>query len=336
MSEKRKTGPRYRDTVRLIDKEAVEAVKTLRKSLRISQVVFAERAGVSTSVIQRLEQGKNIERKSADPIAQALGKSFQDLFGSASGPAIPTTDGLVRHETGVSGQATVAVSLKSTESKLTELERIAGSELYYYKSGHVSAIRLFGAADEFIAPEDIRLHYQHEPYSIPPDIRPYAQKRIKELQQRAEREDKIFFDGPCVRLLHWQASPPAKGPGATLERNIVKLFLGPVGWFQYEGTNGFIKEELHPGAPSPYEYWIGLSKLINDFDVRHSKLSNIFDNAITIFTQDGKVGYQERRNRQSAAPGQLSSAVAENTNRYFDEANPNNPDRKSTRLNSSH
>src|SRR5579862_4499592 len=45
--------------------------------------------------------------------------------------------------------------------------------------------------------------------------------------------------------------------------------------------------------PSPMN--IGLSKLINDLSVRQSKLSNIFGNAITIFTRDGKVGYPPRR-----------------------------------------
>src|SRR5262249_13371439 len=155
-----------------------------------------------------------------------------------------------------------------------------------------------------------------------------ASQRIREKQAEASEKNKLFFNGPNVRLIHWTDSPPGNGPGATLERNVLSLYLGPVGWYDFEGTNGLVAEKkLNPERAETYERWVRLSKMIHDFDVRHSRLSNILCNAITILTSDGQIGYGERRDRQSTVPHKLSCAVGETTNRYFDETDRRDPSR---------
>jgi len=84
----------------------------------------------------------------------------------------------------------------------------------------------------------------------------------------------------------------------------------------------------HPETQRPeqlYEYYVGLSALLSDGRVEKSKLSNILDNAVTLVTNDGYVGYQRRSGRVSLGRDAFTSAVAENTNRFLDDARSDDP-----------
>jgi hypothetical protein len=202
----------------------------------------------------------------------------------------------------------------------TAVERIAGSLLRHCKGGHASTIRLFGTADTYVMPEDLVIHYHHDQsYKIPDDLRHDAEIRIREKKTEAKEKNKVFFNGPNVSLIHWTASPPENGAEARIERNTLELHLAPVGWFDFEGANGLIAERLDPDRPETYEPWVNLRAMTHDFSPRHSRLSNMLCNTITIFTPDGQVGYGKRRGRQSTVPSMLSCAIAENVNRFFDE-----------------
>jgi|SRR5579862_437026 len=253
MSKKRQTGPRSRKTVRLIDKIAF---KQLRKELSMDQFEFAEKAGVYASAVSRLEQGQNVELRSAEAIAQLLGRSVQDLFVYASNATIRVQ----RDRTlGQPQPRSKAPRLHRPEPKtdgLTAVERMAEEELFKYPGGHVNAIRLYGSADRYFPPEELKFYYRHNPYKIPDELRPRAEARIAELSKEAKAKGGRFFNGPNVRLQHFWPSPPKEGAGAGVERDVLRFYLEPVGWFDYEGTNGFVRDELDLNASEPYEYWI--------------------------------------------------------------------------------
>jgi hypothetical protein len=107
------------------------------------------------------------------------------------------------------------------------------------------------------------------------------------------------------------------------------LTLAPVGWYDFEGLNDAFRETLPSiGYVSAYESFIGLSALVSDGDVSKAQLSNILDNAVTVITADGYVGYQQRGARIASVPGRLTSAVAENVNRYLDETDTQDQQRR--------
>jgi hypothetical protein len=200
------------------------------------------------------------------------------------------------------------------------LERIVGSQLRRCKGGHASTLRLFGTANTYAMPDDLVIRYfPEETYRIPDDLKKEAEKRIAEKQAEANAKNKIFFNGPNVRVIYWKASPPVSGPEATFERDVLELHLAPVGWFDFESTNGLIASRLNPDRPETYAPWVDLQAMTHNYFLSHSKLSNMLCNTITIFTPDGQVGYGIRRERQATVPRMFSCAVAENVNRFFDE-----------------
>jgi len=57
-----------------------QRIKRLRKDAKLTQEQLAERAGVSTSTITRIEQGeRGVSTKTEKALAQALGTSFERL-----------------------------------------------------------------------------------------------------------------------------------------------------------------------------------------------------------------------------------------------------------------
>jgi DNA-binding winged helix-turn-helix (wHTH) protein len=209
---------------------------------------------------------------------------------------------------------------------LTPVVPMDENNVFSYPGGHASAIRLYGRADAYISPERLFLEYEDEPYELPKEMRREAKERIDRLTREAREHNRIFFNGPCARLLRWHHNQHGAPELDTLE-----LVLGPVGWYQFEGTNGVIRDQLRQGLQSSYKRYVDLQTLQQDGDLQHRcKLSNMIGNAVTIFTSDGKVGYQQRGQRQSSVPGLLTSAVAENVNRYKDEVS--RKDRDSRKL----
>lgn len=206
--------------------------------------------------------------------------------------------------------------------RMSPVERKAKDVLYYYHGGYARAIRLFCADDEYISESRVEIHYTHENLVSPPDLSESKKRAVERKKQEAEQRNALFFNGPNARLLRWRANPKGQADLAT-EQNTLELELGPVGWYDFVGLNEALRETV-PDADieSVYSYYIGLEKLIKDGDVSSVKLSNILDTATTILSCDGYAAYQERGQRVASVPGLLTSAVAENINRYLDDTVP--------------
>src|SRR5258708_35214296 len=160
--------------------------------------------------------------------------------------------------------------------------------LFSYDGGYAEAIRLFGSGDEFVVAtqkERFDVKYAHSLYTIPPELQDGAQQRIARLEEEARSTNKRFFNGPAVRLMRWnhnQESPT--------EAHNLKLELGAVGWYALEGANNLIF--FFNDTATTEIYSLSLPKIESgDFEAG-CKLSNLTGNAVTIFTADGKVGFQ--------------------------------------------
>ena len=110
------------------------------------------------------------------------------------------------------------------------------------------------------------------------------------------------------------------------EENTLRLVLAPIGWHDFEATNALIHEEEGQGAA--YEKYIDMRTIQSGNMERGCRLSNILSNAVTIFTSDGKVGYQIRGRRQSTVAGLLTSSVDENIDRRKDDVDPKDPKKR--------
>jgi hypothetical protein len=219
----------------------------------------------------------------------------------------------------------IAFSEQSTSFTIAEAEEAVSSTeaLYEYPGGRVSAIRLYGAAEQCLAPKQITVQYEASSFPISREFRVAGEQRVRDLIERRDRGEIEFFDGPCARLV--SLIKPSFEYLAQDGRKELKLVVGPIGWYDVERTNGVLRGKLLRGEKIDYEHWIGLSTLAHQGKVEQSRLSNIVGNAITIFTTDRQVGFQDRGERQSVGAKQLSSAVAENLHRYFDDTKPGNP-----------
>jgi hypothetical protein len=199
--------------------------------------------------------------------------------------------------------------------------KAAKDTLYYYPRGYVSAIRLFGADDECLTERRVELHYQNEPFEYSQLLFAKKEEIIKVKTKNAQDKGAEFFNGPNTRLLKWRATP-RDGIKVALEQKSLELTLGPIGWYDYVVLNETSKEKLKGAPVEEYEYYIGLSDIISNKSVGKCRLSNLFDTATTIISSDGFVAYQQRTSRVSAVPEVLTSAVAENINRFLDDADP--------------
>ncbi len=227
------------------------------------------------------------------------------------------SSGLRQHPTATFLEHNISLTIAEVEEAILPTDT-----LYEYPEGRVSAICLYGAAEQCFAPEQIKVRYEDSPFSIPEALKVRGEDRILEQIKRRDRGEIDFFDGPCARLLDWVK--PSFESFAQDGRPYLELVVGPIGWYDVERTNAVLRQDLLKGQRINYEHWIGLSALVRG-DIKVSKLANIVGNAITIFTNDGQVGYQDRGDRQSVGAKQLSSAVAENLHRYFDDTEPGNP-----------
>ena len=198
------------------------------------------------------------------------------------------------------------------------------SGLYHGRLGHVLALRLWGADDQFVPIDRVHVTYQHEPYIRPASLQEESQWfcRAKEVQCRASNID--FFDGPCARLLSWQAGTRDQQAAAT-EPVDMHLQLAPVSWYDYEGCNGARAADatMHHSAKF-VEALVSLQRIFETGDISQNKLPNILDTATTVLTSDGYLAYTTRGPHITFS-GKLTSAVAENINRYFDDTNDGDP-----------
>jgi hypothetical protein len=205
----------------------------------------------------------------------------------------------------------------------TPIGQIAEKAVFSYPGGYASAVRLYGSGKAYVSPGRLSVKYEHRQYAPPQRLAEGAKKRVEHLVEDARAHNRSFFNGPCARLIGWHHNQEGAAESDTLE-----LVLGPLSWFDFEGANGLLRDQLNRGTPTDWKEYVDLENVAQDGNIeRCCKLSNLVGNAITIFTSDGKVGYQKRGQRQSSVPGQLTSSVAENINRYLDDSDPKKPQR---------
>jgi hypothetical protein len=232
-----------------------------------------------------------------------------------TGPySLGTTPVLISHQARITfAQERISLTNNRTPLARTVAGLMDQDTLFSYDGGYAEAIRLFGSSDECVLPQQLLPpHYAHSLYTTPPELQDHANKRIARLQDEAVRFNRLFFNGPNVRLMRWHHNQTSPTEADTLE-----LWLGAAGWFDLEGTNNFFREEgLQQDA---YRTYVDISKIQSGNFEEGCRLSNVIGNAVTIFTADGKVGFQRRSYRASAVPGWLTSTVAENVNRYKDD-----------------
>lgn len=216
-------------------------------------------------------------------------------------------------------------SIDPPPASMSTVEATCRDRLYYHIDGWVSALRLFGADDELIPATGLQVAYDATPFKIPPELRKTRDDVVQQKLSAASSTGQIYFDGPNTRLLRWRISPKDDTQVAR-EANTLEVHLGPVSWYDFEGLNGAFRAQPDAARPEQlYEYYVGLASLLQNGDVAASRLSNILDNAVSLVTCDGFVGYQERSHLVSLGGGLLTSSVAENTNRFLDDASPNDP-----------
>ncbi len=256
--------------------------------------------------------------------AWALGRKLVTFLQHPAQDLLPILQ-LTKYVTSVAELRAYLKSLKPGDrlvaKKMPPVDEAAQSRLYYFAGGYARAVRLFGADTDFVTEDRVRIRYKHEPFKTTPDVAERARAFVKKMERDLRARRIEFFNGPNVRLMNWKAGARG-GRRAALEEKVLELDLGPVGWYDYEGCNGVFREDLDPRDSLPgYRYYTGLDRILDSGDLTGSRLSNIVDTATTILTVDGYIAYSVR-GKNVVLPDKLTSCVAENMNRYFDDADP--------------
>lgn len=206
---------------------------------------------------------------------------------------------------------------REVRRRMSPVEEFAKDKLYYYGDGWASAVRLWGSEDVYFGRGRVGVEYTHDVFETPPELVASKERVLESKKMEAASRGRVFFNGPNVRLASFRVSPIDESSAP--ETPYLTLHLGPIGWYDYEGLNEAFREQLGNSPPvESYQYFVGIRELVRDGDVSRSKLSNILDNAVTIVTSDGYALYGERSGRVTF-PHSLTSAVAENVNRYLDD-----------------
>lgn len=216
----------------------------------------------------------------------------------------------------------------SSAAQLSSVELYARHRLFFGPTGHASAVRLFGADDEYFTERHVQLIYRHDTFVSPLDLLPHRNRILQQKEEEAKRRGALLFNGPNTRLLEWRANPLNEIDIAT-ERRTLQLVMGPVGWFDYEGLNEAFREQAARGdLLDVCLRYVGLESVVHNGAVNTCQLSNILDTGSILLTRDGFLGYQKRGERVSAVPHSFTTGVAENINRYLDDADPQDSKRR--------
>jgi MTH538 TIR-like domain (DUF1863) len=106
---------------------------------------------------------------------------------------------------------------------------------------YLPAVRLYGADLQVVNAERLRLSYEHLEYELPSHLQEAAKKRVDTNKRRAEAGEISYFDGANIRLLSCRTGV-ASGIDEVTETETLALHLGPIGWFDYDGSNAAMME----------------------------------------------------------------------------------------------
>jgi len=170
---------------------------------------------------------------------------------------------------------------------------------------------------------EIAVRYHATPFQYPELIAPLRNELIEHARREAEATGAMFWDGPTARLLGYTDGTSDSGLGYERRRLIVDA--GPLSWFEFIVCNTFLDRHglLANGSTIRKEYG-KLEKLVTQpHDLAWYGLGNILQVAMTPITTDGHaIITRTRAGIIPATRGKLTCGVAENTQRWLDEAAP--------------
>lgn len=183
--------------------------------------------------------------------------------------------------------------------------------LYRWNGCSADAIRLAAVVgDEMFPPERVQVMPRETPYVIPGPLSKDRETIIRRFEEHAELNNYDFYDGPCVRLIHY-----TDGAHDASEDKHLKLKLGPITWYDYVLANQRFGD---PGAAGFYTTqedvtnFVDFALLLKKRCVSASLLSNILTAYVSVTTVDGHIVYTQRSDLISTHREFLMSAVSEN------------------------
>lgn len=180
------------------------------------------------------------------------------------------------------------------------------------------AICLVGADDEVFPPQCIKIVPDRVRYVLPEPFASAKPRLVSLLESRARLHGLPLFNGRCIRLVNYYATPI--DPRDHTEQKHLELRLGRVDWYDYLIANKLFDDPeaiAILGAQQRVTNFIDFSGFLNDLKVTGSRLSNIVNLLVAATTTDGYLIYS-KRGRVGLANRLLTSAVAENLHRRKD------------------
>lgn len=209
---------------------------------------------------------------------------------------------VLRHICAAIGDAALTLTVQPQEEPLSQIEVRFRDSFYHIGSRHAAAIRLVGAGDESFPPECVHLEMVNTPYVLPRELQHRREKILRRLTREAREQGSLFFDGPCVRLIDYRASPVDSS-----EQKHLELQLGPMTWYDYSVAN----QELGQNGAEVLQF-VDLNEVAHDGIIRNVQLTNILTTYATVTTNDGHLLYSRRSGRVASHRRLLISAISEN------------------------
>jgi hypothetical protein len=194
--------------------------------------------------------------------------------------------------------------------------------------GDVYLDRVYVMIGNDIEPVDIGVRYEPEWLVIPSQITPLYRELADGVAQAARSGRHPYFNGPRARLLEITEDDTAQLPSGYEQRGLV-LHLGPVSWEEFSVLNSLIDDKtVFPNGTTIRKLFADEQQLYaNTTNLRWCRLSNILTINMEPITSDGYGIIQDRNPRGvSTGKGQFANGVAENMDRYLDEAARGNLD----------
>ncbi|MCK6682653.1 MAG: hypothetical protein L6R30_09590 [Thermoanaerobaculia bacterium] len=203
-------------------------------------------------------------------------------------------------------------------SGLSPIEAACFDHCYHLGGHFAAAIRLAGAGSEFFAPRNVIVSPTTAPYELPLPLLIQKPAIVARLKEEAARDGTMYFDGPCVRLIDYRASPT--DATAATEAKQLSLTLGPVGWYDYSVANQEWAKAHEYASTDRVRDFLDIERVTRHKEISGVRLTNIVVTVVTITTRDGYVLYSLRSKRLGSYHNRLISAVSENLHQVKDRA----------------
>ena len=224
----------------------------------------------------------------------------------------PKAEGQSDHDIEAAGHP----RLESAHNIDQEVLDICWRDLYQWKSAVAHAVRLVGAQDQHFPLDRIAVSFDRQPYEVPARLQLERKKLLEAAKRKAREAGTDIWDGPCVRLCSYLASPVDES-----EQTHLQLTLGKITWFDYVVANQrFGDDDISKVLSKTYSVreFVDFERLVNKHDVSASQLSNILTPYLTATTSDGFLMWSKRSGFVGSHPHLSISATSENVHREKD------------------